>query len=310
MKHKAKFSNNHFLVISIALLIGCSIYLYSQSTFKEGLASATFSVFGLIGLNGKKGVNDYLGNGQALIKAAMADVDAADHNGTPGTDILPRMTLLLTDYQTYLTSVQTYVNGIVSLLAAYSNSGSSLYTDRVAYIESLTEDQKNRVGILLIYYLYQFAIFPQDMYNAQVNAMPISKDPTYQYWAQLSIGMSLMTYTAKGLPLISVSSVINNSQPNSSNTFIQVLQKVLNDLKSYLQHFERIKFSGDFLNFDGWKEYDVEHTFLKKYQNIASVGALNSLLLNIRQCQEKYHWLICTDPNNVYTNAYWFPPYA
>ena len=140
MKHKVKFSNNFFLVISIAVLIGCGIYLFTQSTIKEGLAPATWPVFGLDGLNGGKGVNDYLGNGQALVKAAMDEVDAADNTGTPGADMLPRIVLLLTDYQTYLTSVQKYIDDYILLFAAYIDSGSTLYTDRVAYLESLTLD--------------------------------------------------------------------------------------------------------------------------------------------------------------------------
>jgi hypothetical protein len=308
MKHKAKL-NNVFLVISIAVLIGCGIYFSTQSAIKEGLASATWPVFGLDGLNGGKGVNDYLGNGQALVKAAMADVDAADNTGTPGADMLPRIVLLLTDYQTYLTSVQKYIDDYISLFAAYTDSGSTLYTDRVAYLESLTLDKQYRVGILVWVYLYQFAIFPLDMYNAQVNAIPISTDPNLQILAQISRGMNYMTSVARGLPLISVSSVINNSQPNSSNMFIQGLQAVLNDLNLYVKKFEKIQFNGDLINFQGWKEYDVEHTFLNKYQNISSVGGLNSLLLNIRQCQQKYHWLVCPDPDNVHTGAYWNPPY-
>lgn len=303
MKHKfiKKTNKNIFLIISIALLIGCGIYLYTQSAIiKESLiGSAGDAVYGLIGTKVNPGVNDYLGDGQALIKAAMSDVDKTT-SGTPGEEMQPRMVLLLTDYQTFLNSLQKYTNDFTIVNNA-QQPGNAMYNDYMNYFNSLSSTERRTFAP----FWYNLKL----IYNASVSKNPIiNVNGIYRLLDSLLFGVSyLIPAGANGLPLISVNSSINYGNSNSSNTFITSLKTALEDLVMCNTYFKKLMSNVDFDNRNGTtQEYDVEYTFINKYNHIGSVKALNTLLIAIRQAQLNYHWKFeFMSKDKVPTNWYW-----
>ena len=304
MKHTflKKTKKNIFLVISIALLIACGIYLYTQSSIvKESLTGTTGSaVYGLTGTKQQPGVNDYLGDDQALIKAAMADVDKAS-SGTPGADMQPRIVLLLTDYQTFLNSLQTYTNDFTIVNNALT-PGNTMYYDYINYFNSLSSTQR---GIFAPFW-YNLQL----IYTASVSKSPlINTNSIFRLLDSLFFGVSyLIPAGADGLPLISVnSSIINYGNNNSDNKFITSLQTALQDLVICNTNFKKLISNFDFNDRTGTtQEYDVEYTFINKYSYIRSVSALNTLLTAIRQAQLNYHWKFeFTSKDKPPTDWYW-----
>lgn len=289
MKHKTE-NYNMFLSVSIAILILCGIYLYTQSTIvNEGLTDQVPQVNGLNILNGQQQItiSTFLANGNQFINAAMVAIDNKDPAGHPGAVMLPRIIALITDYQIFLTSLQTFVNNYHRLLTI--DNGTAMYDDINSYVNSLSNDQRKQF-VRLLFILH--GIFTTSIYDTARKRQPSTQKMTINTSLYYLVTTTIPLQT-KNLPLISVASVINDSQPNSSNTFVIALQTMLKDLSVCANNYNKIMCSALLTDYhwDGGNvyEYDVEYTFVNKYRFDNVAGHLWSVLFFVLNINGGYN---------------------
>jgi hypothetical protein len=210
-----------------------------------------------------------------------------------GAGLGPRIIALLEDWQIFLQALQNFVDAWNSYVQSFSEAGGNQYGSAMfqAYAKSLIPSQQNSFWTLIGYFSWVTAQSIVDLGN-YYKMSPGTQ--TVGNWLSLQ-RIAFLDKATKGLPLINVSTILEDTPPNCSVNQLQILVSLY---KIAVEYYTRLQCSFDIVEIAPALypvdqmvfPYDVEYAFLRKWNYVPGpLGTnLHWLLADLRGRQCNY----------------------